>query len=66
MPENDAEWRQLFLTELRELRSDFHEFKEEVIGDMGERRGRTHMIAAGISFLVSVLVAFIHRFATTK
>lgn len=56
MPVSDAEWRELVLTELKELRKDFTAFQLQVTAELGEKRGRGHVITAIVSAITSVFV----------
>lgn len=62
MPEKDSderEWRDLFLFELRELRSEFKTFKEEVIAERGEKKGKQTVISFLVSLAVSIGIGLI-------
>lgn len=62
----EFEWGKLLLSEigkLREeiadLRNEFQEFKEKVIAQEAERKGKQTLIAAFVSVVVSAIVAWV-------
>lgn len=60
MPEQDDAWRNLLLSEIRDLRGEvrdlreaFYDFKEQVIREAGEKQGASRVTTAGIALAVS-------------
>jgi len=54
---SDKEWRELILSELRDLRRDFQEFKYTMATEVGMRKGRQTILTAVTSAAVSLAVA---------
>lgn len=59
----EADWRKLLFEEIKETRTDmksfqkeFQDFRGEVLYERGERKGKTTMLSAVVSFCVSILV----------
>lgn len=70
--EMDKEWRQMLLEEVRGLRkesrdesrllrNEFTEFKDKMIAESGERKGRQTVISLITSFAVSIVVGIIAK-----
>ena len=58
MPDmSDKEWRELILSELRDLRRDFQEFKYTMATEISMRKGRQTILTAVTSAAVSLAVA---------